>query len=248
MEIRPVDDVYGLDSFFATYTTNIGTSLPGNVLAQLNDSTPPQCPDYNELRKQLFDIGSDADKHADTTNLDNLSKLSEYLPQNDIEELELIKKYTTLGFNKIIEHIKRYLELNEKLNTLNKEIDKIYKGRNDVIGNVRTLAAGDHLDKVSNISESVESLIMSIIEHKSQEKQEIEKELDGTKAILTFLNETYKIHKHAHSYIVCPICMNQEVSMYLIPCGHAYCKNCSSKMTRCAVCNGSITSKGKLFI
>lgn len=47
----------------------------------------------------------------------------------------------------------------------------------------------------------------------------------------------------------CPVCLVNQVSMFVDPCGHTFCRNCMDKCgdNECCVCRGSIRSKRKLF-
>lgn len=47
----------------------------------------------------------------------------------------------------------------------------------------------------------------------------------------------------------CPVCLVNQVSMFVDPCGHTFCRFCIDKCgdNECCVCRGSIRSKRKLF-
>ncbi|CAJ1058240.1 E3 ubiquitin-protein ligase XIAP [Xyrichtys novacula] len=47
----------------------------------------------------------------------------------------------------------------------------------------------------------------------------------------------------------CKICMDRDICIVLIPCGHlATCKECSESLTKCPICCGAITQKIKAYI
>ena len=46
----------------------------------------------------------------------------------------------------------------------------------------------------------------------------------------------------------CPICIQKEISMLVVPCGHTYCKQCSTKMdANCFICRQPIIKVSPLF-
>jgi hypothetical protein len=47
----------------------------------------------------------------------------------------------------------------------------------------------------------------------------------------------------------CTICYENEVAMFIQPCGHTFCNSCTTKIsTRCFVCNGPVTAKFKMYV
>jgi hypothetical protein len=47
---------------------------------------------------------------------------------------------------------------------------------------------------------------------------------------------------------LCSICLNDNVSSAVIPCGHTFCTGCTRKMTNlCYICRGTIRDKMKLY-
>lgn len=47
----------------------------------------------------------------------------------------------------------------------------------------------------------------------------------------------------------CKICMDRDISIVFIPCGHLVsCKECSVSLTKCPICCGAITQKVKTYI
>lgn len=48
---------------------------------------------------------------------------------------------------------------------------------------------------------------------------------------------------------LCKICMDKDVSIVFIPCGHLVsCKECSVALTKCPICCGFIAQKIKTYI
>lgn len=48
---------------------------------------------------------------------------------------------------------------------------------------------------------------------------------------------------------LCKICMDRDIGIVLIPCGHlAVCAECSESLVKCPICCGDITQKVKTYI
>lgn len=46
----------------------------------------------------------------------------------------------------------------------------------------------------------------------------------------------------------CPICLNESVSVAIVPCGHTFCKTCTQRMMmECAICRGRIENRVKIY-
>ena len=46
----------------------------------------------------------------------------------------------------------------------------------------------------------------------------------------------------------CTICMNEEIDVVMVPCGHVFCKECSKKtLTICFLCRTQVLQKQKLY-
>jgi len=47
---------------------------------------------------------------------------------------------------------------------------------------------------------------------------------------------------------LCPICLNEQVNMAAVPCGHTFCATCIRRMNQdCGMCRGKIRERLKLF-
>ncbi|BAS91615.1 Os04g0675300, partial [Oryza sativa Japonica Group] len=45
----------------------------------------------------------------------------------------------------------------------------------------------------------------------------------------------------------CRVCLNAEVNMTIIPCGHVLCNRCSSSVSRCPFCRTQVSRMMKIF-
>tara|TARA_E500000178_G_scaffold22251_1_gene20744 strand:- start:1167 stop:1487 length:321 start_codon:yes stop_codon:yes gene_type:complete len=46
----------------------------------------------------------------------------------------------------------------------------------------------------------------------------------------------------------CTICMENDVNVCIVPCGHTFCSKCIKDANRCFICNSDIFMKQKMFI
>lgn len=46
----------------------------------------------------------------------------------------------------------------------------------------------------------------------------------------------------------CQICMDDKVSICLVPCGHCFCEKCIKNNYKCHICNQEIFIKQQLYI
>lgn len=69
---------------------------------------------------------------------------------------------------------------------------------------------------------------------------------DKLEAILKALATSYNILKNAPIHHTCPICITNEIDVFLEPCGHTLCHNCN-KSIFCHMCRTKIKSARRLF-
>lgn len=47
----------------------------------------------------------------------------------------------------------------------------------------------------------------------------------------------------------CKVCMDQEVSVVFIPCGHlVVCKDCAPSLRKCPICRGTVKGTVRTFL
>lgn len=45
----------------------------------------------------------------------------------------------------------------------------------------------------------------------------------------------------------CPICLNAEVKVFCVPCGHTFCESCVKNIKRCYMCRNIVQSVNRLY-
>ncbi len=224
----------GLDAYFAnSLTLNGSTSNPFLNIFQTDHS---EFTDVNKSLMKYYDVIEES--------IEDASQESE---EEEDEDTKNIKKYTKLGFEKLRDSIQTYLTLNEKRDEIRREIDSIYKDRNEVLHGIRKISQGKVVDSVSSITNDIEKMVTEVTINKVEQQQAIENELRKMIKVLNSLRDVYGINKNLKNNHVCPICMNNPIAIYCVPCGHTYCRTC---MTRdyCDICRSRITKKNPLYI
>lgn len=141
-----------------------------------------------------------------------------------------------------------------------------------------TMFLKDIVDKFQTFKKFINSSLKSDIQFKKTTTVYIEKINDNIKIIQNLLdtclidtNDYYKelALRHVNSYNkskeiiktldsvftlikynkkTCPICLQNEVEHFVIPCGHTYCSECSEKITNtCFICRQNIYKISSLY-
>jgi len=222
-----------LDAYFQVNDFPVESSFSMVQLAQ----TPKET-DYQTMRKKLFDMVINNETDADGTTTTD--------PEENNELTEVVRN-TKKGYEILKKELDNFTLFKRSLEDIHQEIDIIHKNRNDIIHHLREMVSSDHSEDRQKIEADIEALIVKMVAEKETKKSEIASELNKTKQSLQQLQEAFCIHKWCKSYHVCPICLTNEVTLYINPCGHTFCNTC---MTRdyCDLCRCRVISKGKLYI
>ena len=166
---------------------------------------------------------------------------------------------TTISFckNVIIEFSKVYQEtLKEKKNVKNlkksnkpkkeekeeKEEDKI---ENDELKNY-------YIDIFNKINKNnISKLIFTIEKYNNEIPIDFDMSLDSLKKILLYLNDIQNIvntrtidpEEEKELEKICPICLDKNSDSHVLPCSHAFCWECITKLTndKCPICRKTMT-------
>lgn len=62
------------------------------------------------------------------------------------------------------------------------------------------------------------------------------------------LSQAYRIIKDVALFYTCPVCLERDVSRFLMPCGHTLCEACSAKLRQsCFICRRICDRVGTLY-
>jgi hypothetical protein len=241
----------GLDSFYETNMFTTGSTLPLDVLSQLN-APPTQCPDYNELRRQVYEFALEQQESSTSPSL----LLSGNLSEEELSELEQIKKYSKLGLDKLKISLRKYQDLIKKKKNTQSALDRIYKHRTEAIYALRRLDDTGNPDnpEIKQIQDEIEALILSKASKHEEQLKQLEQEINRERAVIAYFEDSFRLHKDFKSYSPCMSCMHSEVNAFLIPCGHTFCHDCikgyeaNNKSRTCPCCRSQYNNIGRLFI
>lgn len=109
-----------------------------------------------------------------------------------------------------------------------------------------------HIKLLSYISDAFEREV-SRNEAANNALREENRSLKGENESLKEENESLKEQLKQQSEKIeeqtkCKICLSNDMSITLLPCGHVICCECSAKITECSFCRTDIQKKHKSFI
>lgn len=189
--------------------------------------------DYETLMNDVHDVLSKQDDESNQ--------------EDDVDEVEYkqIEENFKKGLGLLRDKISEFTELQEQLKTLQdrkKNLGQIY-----TMTELNIALFDQEFDADKKI---VTDVLKSIHDQSRQKLDEQIKELSETKqkciACLKKLSCIHGISNHTHT---CPICLQHRVERFASTCGHAYCKQCSSKLKdKCFICNKYVMSTHSLFM
>ncbi len=102
----------------------------------------------------------------------------------------------------------------------------------------------DSLDQINYILIS----ILDNVENKVKEKKDkIITDLDKNKQTLKSLSKTFNILRSTNISYTCPVCLQNQVDVFIQDCGHSMCSQCVSKAIQCFFCRSRISHVSKLY-
>uniref|UniRef100_A0A6C0FB04 RING-type domain-containing protein n=1 Tax=viral metagenome TaxID=1070528 RepID=A0A6C0FB04_9ZZZZ len=97
--------------------------------------------------------------------------------------------------------------------------------------------------------ESIVFLLDELIEKQHNKLKELHTDLLKVKKDLHILHRYSPHYSENDPRHLCPICITNEVSIAMIPCGHTICESCCNKLVhdKCFICRNQIQHSIKLF-
>ena len=91
----------------------------------------------------------------------------------------------------------------------------------------------------------LDTILRLLVKHATMRAEELErKELEENKAKNAHINKIRSLEKEKE----CKICMDKEVGVVFIPCGHiACCVECGESFSYCPICRRKIKLKNSIF-
>lgn len=196
-----------------------------------------------------------------TRHKDTFIEMNDKGLDNNIDELHL--HGVTEDEIETIENINTYVKkgrdlLSQTLSEYEKCLDEIQQTQTNIRVTTSTISnIKQQSESLSQIHEELVDVTTTFITCLLEKQESIVADLqtsigllickkDKLEAILKTLATSYNILKNAPIHHTCPICITNEIDVFLEPCGHTLCHNCN-KSTFCHICRTKIKSARRLF-
>jgi hypothetical protein len=169
--------------------------------------------------KELSDSISKGQKLLKNTLLDYNKSTIE---KQNLDNVSLIAKNT-------------YDDIQTKLD----QITNICKKNNIIIEDL-----SESIDQVNYILLSILDNIDNVLKEK-QDKLIIN--INNDKQTLKSLSKVFNILRSTNISYTCPVCLQNQVDVFIQDCGHSMCSQCVSKAIQCFFCRSHISHISKLY-
>jgi hypothetical protein len=203
---------------FTNLSSEIQNCPAGNISQLYDDIEPLYVSDLKDIKNHVIDI------------LNNRSEFKDEELDDDVnyENKEIDELYEKIKI--INEEFKGYQEnLHNAEVILNKEVDKLnsnVKKIEQFIGFLENLSSIDYED-VKDIINSINNLStkLSNVDSFKKAKQDYIKERKNILKYIYFLRKVNKMNVTN----ICVVCMENQVTHFINPCGHTFCGKCLEK-------------------
>lgn len=213
---------------------------------------------YNDLQslmslEQLIRHREELLHHRETVSemstIDNVNELLLYgLSQEEVTIIDTINTNVKKGRELITRTLREYdacldeihqtntniSVTNTTITSINKQLEGLTRIHKE-LADISTPFLTTLLEKQENIIAELQTSIGLLICKK-----------DKLEATLRALGTSYNIIKNAPMHHTCPICITNEVDIYLDPCGHTLCRQCN-RGTHCHMCRTKIRSARSMY-
>lgn len=240
-----ISDAYG-ESFGSSNQSSFSTSMQMFGINNARISQPPFS--YKDV---LNDIKSD---------MMPLTKSEAEI--NDMNESEKLKSDATHIIKKLIVTRAKSKEINEKLKAAKDNLNKFkevgnnfVKYHNDffsmlVVNNPKIKDDRRSVNKMLKEADAIEQKHNKNIKMLEEEQKEV---INLLTTLTTFINTSLKQEMNEQELAAiqsgqkCGICIENDINLAFIPCGHTICSGCSTDVSRCHICRARIENKIKLY-
>ena len=244
------NDIYG----FQNMSNNISyeyiiDNLDNNIHRATCKEEIPSIEYAMNIRNSIINILNDNDLDSDKTQ-SNINASGIIIEEK--KEDDNVKKCSDM-FDEFIKDYKKKQE--HYLECKNKFQDEINKSKNNIKKLDLIIQFIRELDKDCNDQETEELLNnLKILSNKIENDKNIiiarTEYIKCRKDIENNLNLIKKINSLNMSN-TCPLCLTNQVNIYLNPCGHTCCEECYGRLSnnenKCFLCRSNIMSKNPLY-
>jgi hypothetical protein len=194
---------------------------------------------FNEIKNKIFSMHE----------VENIPKLSE------TQREEMSKKYYTSEFNNTINRIKKLLvnnfnkkiELEITLNENKKKFEDFSKTINDLILYIHDAPNSSSQDE----DESLKTLLSNRINwyYSNLDIDSLKKQHAEVLREYSFFKELFCSFSEVTPGGMCGICLDNQVTYFIDPCGHTICTTCKDKLrNNCHFCRARVNSIKRVYI
>jgi hypothetical protein len=203
--------------------------------------------DQYNIRKLLYE-NKDTFYKIDETDSD--------IESDETSELKEINESIIKGSELLKTTLQHYNDLhieNKKIYDAKNKSKKYISDIESACTQVKNLTINNNIE-IANLNDSVDQinyLLLDIVENiesnLNEKKKELEIAIKNDKSILKTLSKSYNILQNINVNYTCPVCMVNQVNMFLQPCGHSMCTECIFKSSTCYFCRSHIVGRSKIF-
>lgn len=176
--------------------------------------------------------------------------------ENTDEEIEVLKDQVKKGQKMLKAEILKYSSLKDELEQANNLSETFHS---QVIQLKRTLMCmeeiniqhDDYVKDLTNMQNSVDELDSKVTVYLNNLTTDAKKDYDVSFKKLIHLKDVYQVCRNSDVSYVCPVCIQNPVEAFMVPCGHTYCKECISKGNNirriCHMCRNPYTRICNLY-
>ncbi len=244
-------DIYG----FQNMSNNISyeyviDNLDNNIQRATCYEEMPTVEHAINIRNGIINILNDNNLDSDKTQ-SNINASGEIIEEEKKED-DNVKKCSDM-FDEFIKDYKKKQEY--YLECKNKFQDEISRSKNNIKKLDLIIQFIRELDKDCNDQETEELL---------NNLKNLSNKIENDKNIITARTEYIKCRKDIENNLnlikkinslnmsnTCPLCLTNQVNIYLNPCGHTCCEECYGRLSntenKCFLCRSNIMSKNPLY-
>lgn len=205
-------------------------------LPQLND----QFQQMLEIRKKIFEADHNSD--GTTTNEADTPQEIQDVKKAVAQAKTLYQDVATefISSTELTDDIQRYLE-RFNLNV------KAAEALENMVSN--SIKLPEHIrDLFMQHMSLLKPVERDIVTELEKYQSSLEEKKKYSSSVLKALSGVFNTVQSLSGYRSCPVCLSNEVSYYLVPCGHTFCTTCLDKHKgSCFLCRKNISTYNRLY-
>lgn len=170
------------------------------------------------------------------------------LTEEDVLELQTINEQVSNGRQSLLKYLKEYEECEDHSNQLTQRMEAIKEAVHTTRYRLSSLE-----EKHTTFKELTDSVIEQLLEKETNALEDLQSQQglvqikkDKLECLINYLLKTYNILKSTQILHLCPVCLTNEIDVFLNPCGHTLCRSCC-KITFCHMCRTKVKEIKSLY-